>query len=218
MIIFDIETGPLPLDSIRHLLPPFDGEVGEFDPAAVKCGNLKDPAKIAEKIELAAAAHSAALASVDQRRAEHEAEWHERCALSPLTGGVVAIGVKRCADDANTFVAWADQERDERQLIELAWQEFAAATNAPFVGHNILGFDLPFLIRRSWLLEIDVPSHVRNGRYWSPIFVDLMDVWQLGSRGDYVSLDTLAKACGLAGKPDGVNGGAPAATARVPQH
>ena len=42
-IIFDIETGPLPETELAAMMPA-------FDPAEVKTGNLKDPAKIAEKI------------------------------------------------------------------------------------------------------------------------------------------------------------------------
>ena len=42
-IVFDVETGPLAESELSALLPP-------FDPAEVKCGNMKDPAKIAEKL------------------------------------------------------------------------------------------------------------------------------------------------------------------------
>lgn len=215
MIVFDIETGPRPMDEIRDLMPPFDGELGPFDPSAVKCGNLRDAAKIEAKIADAAAAHRAALESMDQRRAEHEKTWYDRCALSPLTGHVLAVGWMEGADTRDCFCVGDEFTSetgqpvviiDENWLIEYVWRTLADVKSAPFVGHNIFGFDLPFLIRRSWLLGIDVPDHIRNGRYWSPIFVDLMDVWGCGSR-EMVALDTLAKACGLAGKPDGINGG-----------
>ena len=42
-IVFDVETGPLAESELSALLPP-------FDPAEVKTGNLKEPAKIAEKL------------------------------------------------------------------------------------------------------------------------------------------------------------------------
>ena len=71
-IFFDIETGPLPEGELAALLPP-------FDPAEVKTGNIKDPAKIAEKIREAEEAH---------RR-----DFFDRAALDPLTGRVLAIGM-----------------------------------------------------------------------------------------------------------------------------
>ena len=71
-IVFDLETGPLAESELSALLPP-------FDPAEVKTGNLKDPAKIAEKIA--------------EAEANHRRDFIERAALDPLTGRVVAIGV-----------------------------------------------------------------------------------------------------------------------------
>lgn len=62
-IIFDIETGALPLAEIEHLM---DG---------IKApGNLKDPAKIESAI------------------AEKRAEFLEKAALSPFSGRILAIG------------------------------------------------------------------------------------------------------------------------------
>ena len=63
--LFDIETGPLPLEQIEHLCPEFKA------PA-----NYKDAAKIAENI------------------AEQKVTWIERGALSALTGRVIAIGLR----------------------------------------------------------------------------------------------------------------------------
>ncbi len=71
-IIFDIETGPLPEAELANMLPP-------FDPAEVKTGNLKDPAKIAEKIA--------------EAEANHRRDFFDKAALDPLTGRVVAIGL-----------------------------------------------------------------------------------------------------------------------------
>ena len=71
-IVFDVETGPLAESELSALLPP-------FDPAEVRTGNLKDPAKIAEKIA--------------EAEANHRREFFDRAALDPLTGRVVAIGM-----------------------------------------------------------------------------------------------------------------------------
>ena len=71
-IVFDVETGPLAESELSALLPP-------FDPAEVKTGNLKDPAKIAEKLA--------------EAEANHRRDFIERAALDPLTGRVIAIGM-----------------------------------------------------------------------------------------------------------------------------
>lgn len=71
------------------------------------------------------------------------------------------------------------------------------------VGHNIFEFDIPFLIRRSWLLGVEVPDDVMDhtGRYPSKWFIDTANVWRCGSRSaEYIKLDQLAKALGVGGK------------------
>lgn len=209
MIVFDIETGARPLTEIEHLIPPFDGEVGDFDPASVKLGNTKDAEKIREKIAAAAAAHEAAKANVGAAREAHVAKFLDRAALSPLTGQVLAVGFKYDTADDSYSVSHQGPLDSEADVIGWSWELITSLTNdgqSPFVGHNIYGFDLPFLVRRSWMLGVDVPAFIRSGRYWSAAFVDLMDVWACGSR-EFISLDTIAKAFGLAGKPDGINGG-----------
>lgn len=191
MIVFDIETGPLPEPELSQRLP-------SFDPASVKLGNLKDPEKIAAKIA--------------EAKAEHEAETIGKAALSALTGRVLAIGYR---SERATVIAHIDSETfggDEAALIEQFWHRYlkAKADRRHMVGHNIAGFDLPFLIRRSWLLGVDVPDGIfdSNWRYLDRIFVDTMQRWQAGNyRDQFVGLDKLGKAFGLGGKTEGVDGG-----------
>jgi hypothetical protein len=62
------------------------------------------------------------------------------------------------------------------------------------IGFNTQGFDLPFVIRRSWHHGITVPKTVMtSGRYWSDTLVDLMIAWRCGGYKDFISLDNLAK-------------------------
>lgn len=201
MIVFDIETGPLPGDQLAAIMPPFNEE-------DVAVGNLKDPLKIHEKISKA--------------RENHETSFIERAALSACTGIVKAIGV----GDDNECCLWIwgdgvdqgppdllDGAEDcfvqgfegERHLIQQFWAHLDRCASENVVGHNIHGFDMPFLIRRSWLLGVDVPREVMNGRYIAPRFIDTMAVWGCGGR-DYIKLDVIAKALGLAGKPDDCSG------------
>lgn len=202
MIAFDIETGPLPLGEIRRLMPDFSEPVREFSPDSVKVGNLKDPVKIREKIEAARVEHETWRAGADARKQASEEEWYAAAALSPTTGQVLAIG--STDDGDNVFIRCCEEFTTEVDIIAAFWQSFQSSIE-PFVGHNIFGFDLPFLMRRSFLLGIDVPRHIRKGRYWHANFVDTMEVWGCGGR-DYIGLDYLAKACGLPGKMEGVSG------------
>ena len=97
--LFDIETGPLPLEQIEHLCPEFKA------PA-----NYKDAAKIAENI------------------AEQKVTWIERGALSALTGRVIAIGLRTDGittilqddDEAvnlRAFWSWLEDRVRERRAV-----------------------------------------------------------------------------------------------------
>jgi len=99
----------------------------------------------------------------------------------------------------------------EPELITKFWLTFdrMQRDGRQMAGVNIYNFDLPFFIRRSWILDVPVPVDVRTGRYWSPVFIDLSEHYLCGQRwGDEVSasFDSLAKAFGTAGKPHGIKG------------
>lgn len=212
MLIFDIETGPQPLDQILTLAKPFSPpqHPGEFDERSVKIGNLKDQSKIAEKIEAARAAHSQSVANhgqdVERAREDHASTLVENAPLNPVYGRVLAIGYYSVEKSKYGI----DDSVDESQLLTKFWQTYSQMRSVArkIVGANIFGFDLPFLVRRSWILGVDVPSTIRNGRYWDSLFVDVRDVWLLGQQWGNCesSLDHIAKALGCDGKPEGIDG------------
>jgi hypothetical protein len=205
VIIFDIETEALPLDQIE--IPPFDmpADLPAFDPASVKTGNLKDAAKIQEKIDQAKAAHESAMANypktVEAARADHVAKFLDKAALSAHTGRVLCIGYLSTAKDK---VMIDDGKGDESEILLNFWKQFGICrlSSQPMVGLNIHDFDLPFIARRSWMLGIDVPPEAFDGRYWDRIFVDLRERWLCGQRSTSCesNFDAIAKALGTAGK------------------
>lgn len=111
--------------------------------------NYKDPAKIAAY------------------QTEKLAERVETAGLEADLCEVVAVGF--LVEDAPVRTA-TREEVDEADLLELVWQHIRQRR---IVGFNVLGFDLPVLIRRSQLLGITVP-HVNLDRYRTP-HVDLME-------------------------------------------
>jgi len=187
-LVFDIETGPLPETELTAMLPA-------FDPAEVKTGNLKDPAKIAEKIA--------------EAEANHRRDFIERAALDPLTGRVVAIGVMAYEARGEQPPPFGKGGRfsiighlDEAQMLREFWELTRGEMGRmnPMIGFNIFGFDLPFLFRRSWKHRVPVPFGLRRGRYWSDQLIDLRDAWQLGDRQARGSLDSIARHLGVGAK------------------
>jgi hypothetical protein len=169
-ILFDIETAPLPEAELTQFMPVFEA------PA-----NFKDP----EKIEAAIAA---------KRKA-----WIEDAALSPMTGRVLAIGMLH--HKSEKFVC-IDDSATEATMIQEFWNAIRGDGSQlhTLIGFNINAFDLPFLIKRSWKLGVQIPLGVRRGRYWGDQIVDLRDVWQMGDRQAPGSLDTIARHLGVGAK------------------
>lgn len=209
MIVFDIETGPLPDDQLRLVAPAFDPpqHPGEFDESSVKYGNTKDPEKRQQKLDDAKAAHAAAVAKHDREvEAARQQHWQEvvsKAALSATTGRVLAVGYQSPRSQV------LDIDEDEAAMLTRFWQQVrrCASERRMMVGHNIAGFDIPFMARRSWINRVSVPDGVFNRRWLNDkLFADTMLTWQCSGFDKFASLDVVAKSLGVGGKTEGVTG------------
>ena len=73
-----------------------------------------------------------------------------------------------------------------------------------FCGHNIAGFDLPFLKHRSIINQVEPhPALLKamNAKQWDPCIADTMLMWS-ADREKRASMDKLCRAFGIAGKGD----------------
>lgn len=147
-------------------------------------GNYKDPVKIAESI------------------ADQERKWFEGAALSPLTGRILVIGIKEFGEGKTPTML----QGDENAILREFWNIVGYAGELEqWYGHALHHFDLPFIIKRSWLHGIPVPMHtVFSGRYINDRrFIDTMTAFACGDKGaGYIGLDTVAKFFGIPGKTE----------------
>lgn len=191
---FDIETASLPRETLEPLLP-------EFDASEVKLGNTKDPDKV--------------LAIVETARIKHREKFFSEAALNPLTGRVVAVGLAQFSPDgslsspASIISTGGERPISEKEVISGFWDAFEESIRGErtlFVGHNIEDFDLPFLVTRSRLLDIKVPSLVIKPRgsrfYFSERFIDTRSLFALGRdvRSMKTSLGHIAPLLGIGSK------------------
>lgn len=105
--------------------------------------------------------------------------------------------------------ATMDFEPDERIILGEFWQ-FMSDFNLVrdiIIGHNILDFDLPFIVQRSIVRGVRPTVDFYFGKYRrAPIF-DTMRVWDCWKWGNSTSLKKLAYALGLeCPKAGGVSG------------
>jgi len=221
--VFDIETGPEPTATLEALFDFDPAKIAEskligatFDPASVKVGNMKDQTKIDAKIqserEKFEAAVAGAEAAVAKAREDAWLAFVERAALSPFTGRVLAIGY---ACGGRVELDWGTEPGGngaEHGLLVRFWSHFKSHLHngTHLVGHNIYGFDLPFLVRRSWLLKVEIPPEAfsfTGGRWqWNRLFVDTMTALGCGIYGERIGLDRAAQFFDTQRKLDGVTG------------
>lgn len=211
LLIWDIETGPLPEEELKEVYQPFafDPPPGPFDPASVKLGNTKQKDLIDAKTEEAAKKHDELLrnygADCEKKAAANWAAFIDKAALSAVTGRVLAIGVMGQNNKHRIF-----DDADEAELISKFWQATDYGVRHPtYIGFNIEEFDLPFLARRSWKLGLEVPNWAmpEGGRWFGKHIIDLRKRWQWGNpREQTGKLEDICQFLGVEGKLKGADG------------
>lgn len=150
-----------------------------------------------------------------QRYLEDIAAEEERCyalgALSAASGRVLSIAVHvgsipglefpGLTQPASEHVFGIDtdgfEQSEKRALLDfLALMKDFDCDCDELVGHNILGFDLPFIFQRCLVHEIQVRPFVNLADYNVRGVFDTMHRWWLGARR-HVSLDDVAWALGI---------------------
>ncbi len=174
-LILDIETAARP-EALAYL------------PEPTAPANYKDEAKIA--------------AYIDAKRAEQAAQ----AALDPDTGQITAVAFRLHPDGDPTQALLVGDEHvpDERALLVAVWQEIDK-TNGHIAGYNVMGFDLPFILRRSMALGVKPTPILTFSRYQTRPIRDLMAIlynWGNGAKG----LKTVAKIYGIPNPLPDLNG------------
>lgn len=137
-------------------------EAIKFMPDVSAPANYKDPDKIEAYIE------------------DKKQEQIERAALDADYGRIVAIGLKVNDSKIVSYTATKTSQLDEKEIIKIFWN-FYASSYGMSCGYNIIGFDLPYLQRRSFALGIKPSMQPDLRRYQTNPTLDLMMVlygWQ----------------------------------------
>jgi DNA polymerase elongation subunit (family B) len=161
----------------------------------VKTGNLKDPAKIAEK------------------KAEAKAEMLSKAALDPLTARVIcyaAAGESDGEEKHHTAITPEITDANERELIQDI-MKMLGTPDMRIVTWNGIGFDLPMIYKRAMILGVDPgsfgapPLSAWTKRYSTDRHYDLMQIWGGWNSGQYSKLDTVARLVLGEHKTDGID-------------
>ena len=145
------------------------------EPVVTAPSNYKDPEKIKEYVERETAARKAELLD----RAALDPDYGQILSIGMSVGEEVTVFVNQCLYDVEWFqkmhLSLPANVMYERTMLNLFWKTFADCEGR-CVGYNILGFDLPFLMRRSMALGIVPPVVPNLARYRTEPITDLMQI------------------------------------------
>lgn len=126
-----------------------------------------------------------------------EAERIKKLSLSAATAKILCLAY--ALDDAPVTILHSD----EKEIIQSFWK-LAPDVNL-FVGHNLLDFDLKFIVQRSIIHQIRPTRELPFNRFRNTPIYDTMQEWSKWGR-EHVSLDTLAKALGIPSPKQNLDG------------
>lgn len=118
---------------------------------------------------------------------EKDLALHEGTSLNGNFGRIACIDYIK----ENSAVEKDCLQGDEKDILTKFWQ--VAAGVDLFVGHNVMEFDLPFIIKRSIIHKIKPSVKINFAKYRSNPIFDTMKEWDSWGYKQATSLDTLAK-------------------------
>ncbi len=134
----------------------------------------------------------AAGAAEEQRQAEDE--QYGKSAFDGTFSRIVCIGLLEFSDqmEARSAIAWYGA--NERELLRQFWARLAQDRPTLFITHNGLGFDLPFIKKRSIINQVKPSMDINLAKFRTEPVYDTMAIWSNWDMRGWVKLDVLARA------------------------
>lgn len=174
-IYLDIET--IPCQS-----PEYRAKVRE---------NIKPPATIKKPESI--------LAWMEENAESATDEAVTKTSFDPAYGHICCIGF--AIKDGPVVSYTAQTVEEEPMILQQFFDALPKMGMACFIGHNVAAFDMRFILCRSIVLGVRIPTIIpRDIKPWSQDIFDTMTAWA-GARGT-IGQDRLAEALGLSGKGD----------------
>jgi len=131
--------------------------------------------------------------------AQQEKEY-EKSSFDGTFSRVVCIGVIAFTDSMEPLGATAWYGSGEKELLARFWDQMGKTKPTLFITHNGLGFDLPFLKKRSIIYQVKPTMEISLAKYRTEPVYDTLAIWSNWESRGWVKLDVLARALGVATK------------------
>lgn len=129
-----------------------------------------------------------------QEQRKKEDEKYEQSAFDGTFSRIVCIGLLEFSDamECRGAVSWYGAH--EQELLRRFWARLGELRPSLFITHNGLGFDLPFLKKRSIIHRVKPSMEISLARFRTEPVYDVMAVWSNWDARGWVKLDVLARA------------------------
>lgn len=134
-----------------------------------------------------------AIGAAEEKR-QADDELYAKSAFDGTFSRIICIGLLEFSDqmEARSAVAWYGT--NERELLRRFWVRLAQDRPTLFITHNGLGFDLPFIKKRSIINQVKPSLDVNLAKFRSEPVYDTMAIWSNWDMRGWVKLDVLARA------------------------
>jgi hypothetical protein len=141
--------------------------------------------------------------------------YQQRAAILSEFGKIVCISVGyfRQEGEALQLRLKSFANTSEKDLLQSFVQALSQLIQAKkirmwFGGHNIREFDIPYLCRRLFINEMQLPAWLdfQSLKPWEAPVIDTLQLWRFGDHKNYTSLSLLAAALGIASPKDDLDG------------
>ncbi len=172
-VVLDIETVQAPREEWNRLIGKLPQE-GELPP-------------LEEGYDLFAAGEA-------EERRRIEDELYAKSAFDGTFSRIICIGMIELTEalEPHSAVAWYGS--NERELLQQFWARLAQDRPTLFITHNGLGFDLPFIKKRSIIHQVKPSMDINLAKFRTEPVFDTMAVWSNWDTRGWVKLDVLARA------------------------
>lgn len=103
---------------------------------------------------------------------------------------------------------YGDNEKEIlEQFTDIAGKIMSKYPKMQWVGHNIKGFDMPYIVKRCLVNGVSVPKdfHFQKRKPWENCLLDTMDIWKFGGYNT-AKLGLIAEILGIPSPKDAMSG------------
>jgi len=120
----------------------------------------------------------------------------EKSSILPEFGKIICMSFGMFSDDQKHVMTII--EEDEEKLMQRIAKVFTRAGKRRLCGFNIKSFDIPWIVRKLYKYNIDIPSNINfyGVKPWEMNIVDLLETWK--GTGKYnMTLEEIAYDIGI---------------------